>query len=369
MLQRAWRIARTEGDLTPRYLATAGLVVGAWLAFYGLVRSGQRLDRWLVPQAQRTPLNEPIFIMANPRSGTTFLHRLMSRDPQFSSLALYETVLPSGLFMRGVRKLARVDHALGRPLGRLVEAFERLAFGGWRGIHRISFSEPEEDEMLFLYALKSPALMLLHPSLGDLPEVTSPDRLPEPERQRLAGGLRSALQRHAWASGGGRRLLAKNALAAGRLKLYQAVAPDLRLVVLHRHPYEAIPSMVSMFSRPWRWFRPQWTRDVAHLRRVARLGCELYRDLDAFADTLPSQQVVRVRYEDLVADPEATVKRIYRAFNLEVTETFATLLAKETERSQSYRSQHTYDLEALGLSKEWIHRELGDQFERHGFAA
>ena len=369
LLPRLAQVAAAHGDLTWRYAATAGSAVAAWLAFYGLVRGWQGLDRVLAPGYRDERLEKPIFILANPRSGTTFLHRLMSLDPQFRSLALYETVLPSGLLMRVLRRLSSLDAAVGRPAGRLLSGAERVLFGGWKGIHRIRFDQPEEDEMLFLYALRSPALMLLHPAMAEVPELRRPDDLPEAERARLRHDLRGVLLRHAWAADGHGPLLAKNALAAGRLHLYREVAPDMRVIVLLRHPYEAIPSMVSMFSRPWRFFQPDWEHDEAHLRRIAELGCEYYRAVDAFARELPEEQVVELYYDDLIADPEAAVAGIYDRFGLTLSPEFAAQLHAEATRARSYRSRHRYDLEAMGLSEAWIRERLGGVFERRRFAA
>ncbi|MEM6930581.1 MAG: sulfotransferase, partial [Myxococcota bacterium] len=244
-------LSRERGELTPRYVATAGLFVSVMLAAYAVMRGFQTLDRVVTPGFETEDVEAPVFIVGNPRSGTTFLHRMMSRDEQFSSLALYETLMPSSSVIRGLSALARLDTAVGRPVQRLIGAAERFVFQGWKGIHKVSFSAPEEDEMLFMYAMRTPALMLGHPALADLPDVREPSALPPDQRAELAADVRGAYQRHVWAVGGGKRLLVKNALAAGRLEIYREAFPDLMVVHLLRHPYQAIPSMVSMFSRPW----------------------------------------------------------------------------------------------------------------------
>ncbi len=360
-------LSRERGELTPRYVATAGLFVSAFLAAYAIMRGFQTLDRVVTPQFEAEPVEAPVFIVGNPRSGTTFLHRMMSRDEQFSSLALYETLLPSSFVIRSLSALSRLDTAIGGPVQRLVGAAERFFFQGWKGIHRVSFSAPEEDEMLFLYAMRTPALMLVHPALADLPDVREPSALPPEERARLAADVRGAWQRHAWAVGGGRRLLVKNALAAGRLEIYREAFPDLRVVHLLRHPYQAIPSMVSMFSRPWSMLHPEWTKDPQALRTIARLGVDYYRQLDAFVADLAPERRVEILYDELVHDPEGTVRGVYRHLGLPLTEPYGATLHELSEQAKGYRSSHRYDLERMGLSREWIHQALADVFERRGF--
>jgi len=367
VLGRLVELSHERGELTPRYVATAGLMVSAFLAAYVMMRGFQSLDRVVSPGFEHERVEAPIFIVGNPRSGTTFLHRMMSRDDQFTSLALYETLMPSSLVIRGLSAMARLDVALGRPVGRLVAAAERFFFRGWKGIHRVSFSAPEEDEMLFMYALRSPALMLVHPALAELPDVREPSALPADERARLAADVRGAWQRHSWAVGGGRRLLVKNALAAGRLEVYREAFPDLAVVHLLRHPYQSIPSMVSMFSRTWSLFHPEWLRDPEALRSIARLGVDYYRQLDEFVARLDPERKVEILYDDLVRDPESTVREVYGRLNLPLSESYARTLHELSEQAKGYRSDHRYDLERLGLSREWIHHALADVFERRGF--
>ncbi|MEO0604944.1 MAG: sulfotransferase, partial [Myxococcota bacterium] len=230
-----------------------------------------------------------------------------------------------------------------------------------------SFSAPEEDEMLFMYAMRTPALMLGHPALADLPDVREPSALPPDQRAALAADVRGAYQRHVWAVGGGKRLLVKNALAAGRLEIYREAFPDLMVIHLLRHPYQAIPSMVSMFSRPWSVLHPEWLRDPEALRTIARLGVDYYRRLDAFVADLDPERRVEILYDDLVREPETTVQGIYHHLGLPLDDAYRATLHEMSEQARGYRSSHRYDLERLGLSREWIYQALPDVFERRGF--
>ena len=77
--------------------------------------------------ARRAPLSgyrrqaivQPIYIVATPRSGTTFLHRLMCLDERFTWLKLYQTLLPSALLMKGMQLLSTLDRRIGSSLHRL----------------------------------------------------------------------------------------------------------------------------------------------------------------------------------------------------------------------------------------------------------
>jgi hypothetical protein len=325
------------------------------------------LDELFFPGYRRQAIVRPIYIVATPRSGTTFLHRLMCLDERFTWLKLYQTLLPSATLMKGMQLLSRLDRRIGGPLHRLNRWGSSRAFAGWKGIHEAGFDRAEEDEMVWLFAMLSPGLVLLFPWPGDFPEALYPDRLPERARRRLAAWYGRFLRKHAHVVGRGRTLLAKNALIAGRVEVTLAAVPDARFVHLVRHPYEAIPSLLSMFTVPWRAHSPQLRRDGPEVRALAEMTVEYYRRMDRLEEELGSEQVVTVRYEALMADPEGTVEQIYSRFGLGMDDSLRSRLRQELATARSYRSAHQYSLEEYGLSRDWVYERLPELFACHGF--
>ena len=369
---RVTRLALWPEQPSLRYSLLVCAMIAAIGALRSLVRLGQQLDEWIYPGYRDVSVQAPVFIVGNPRSGTTLLHRLMALDDQFSYLQLYETLFPSVLYRRFVSRLGALDRLFGGPVERLIQAINRSAFRGWQGIHTTALEKAEEDEMLFLSSLRSPALAMAFPSLREqLPEAVFPDRLPATERTALGRAYRADLQRDVYADRLQRRpsttLLAKNALAAGRLGLYCEALPDLRVVHLVRHPYQAIPSMISLLSRPWRVLRPEWYGNTPQSRELARLGFDYYRAHATFVASLPAERRLEVRYEDLVRDPQATVHSVYSHFGLELGDDYAKKLEAEMRREAGYRSSHSYDLSDYGLSREFVRDELQDLFEHYGW--
>ncbi len=342
-------------------------VVFAWFVLLGA--SLRLLDRLLFPRYREVEIRRPIFILANPRSGTTFLHRLLSLDPQFSSIALYHTLVPSVTFFRLVDALAALDRAVGRPLARLVAFVDRRAFGGWEGIHTVGLGRAEEDEMLWLYSLLSPASLLLFPFFDELRGALRVDELPAEHRARLASAYRDALQRRMSVAPPGTTLLAKNAIAQGRIHTCVQALPDLRVVHLVRNPYEATASLLSMFTLPWSAHSPHLLGATPEVRQMAKeLGFDYYRALMNLKKDLPPEQIIEVRYDELVKDTPAVVERIYRHFGLELSDAYRATLAREFEKSRKYESKHAYRLEDFGLTKDEVYANLADVFEHYGFA-
>ena len=87
------------------------------------------------PEMDASQVRRPIFITGLPRSGTTFLHRLMLTDPVNRAPAVWETIYPSPLAGTPEQRIARV--------ARQLRAFEWLA-PEFRALHPLEATSPQE---------------------------------------------------------------------------------------------------------------------------------------------------------------------------------------------------------------------------------
>ena len=55
-----------------------------------VIAIGRGLDHVFFPSFGKQKIEAPVFIVATPRSGTTFLHRLMSLDERFACFKLWQ---------------------------------------------------------------------------------------------------------------------------------------------------------------------------------------------------------------------------------------------------------------------------------------
>lgn len=325
------------------------------------------LDSVLFPFWRKAKVTAPIYILATPRSGTTFLHRMLCADGQFSWIKLYHTIFPSVILYKLFAGLGWIDDKVGRPFQRLIGLLEGKAFKGWEGIHATGLSKSEEDEQYWVYTLMTPASVLLFPWLEYTKDVTFIDDLEDDRRAKLGRYYFKNLQRHAYATGQQHTLLAKNALAIGRLRTQLEVTPDMRIVHLLRHPYEAIASMISMFTVPWKAHSPEKMSDPKYTGQIATLLIEYYRYMLELQKELPPEQYIEVRYEDLIADPKAVVNRVYEQFDLPMSNEYSEWLNAEVSKSRQYKSSHSYSLQDFGLREEDIAKQAADLFEHYGF--
>jgi hypothetical protein len=330
------------------------------------LRAAFSADDLLFPGWRKVEVKEPVFVLAAARSGTTFLHRLLALDEErFFTPSLYQTVLPSVSVARAATRIADFDARLGAPSARLLAKLEGYLFGGWSHIHPMGLGAPEEDEAIFVHTLVSPALYLLMPDFERLSRLSSPEELSPEDRDALMRFYRDCLRRLLSTAPGERTLLVKNVLSAGRVDALLETFPDLRVVSPLRHPYEAIPSLVSMFDSVWKAVLPKGAA-VDH-RAFARIAMDYYRRSFELEQRLPADHFMRLRYDALVREPEASVREIYERFGWHVSSAFAARLRAECERARDYKSEHHYRLEDYGLDREMIRSGLAPVFEQCEF--
>jgi len=143
----------THARLTPKRLCVLLIIavlysvmeITSWIGFF--------LDNILFPGFRWQAVRQPVFIIGVPRSGTTFLHRLLERDEDhFTSLKTWEILFaPSVTQKIFFKALGAFDSLCGGYLYRLLIATEKRLFKDLSSIHPASLFEAEEDAMILLH--------------------------------------------------------------------------------------------------------------------------------------------------------------------------------------------------------------------------
>jgi omega-hydroxy-beta-dihydromenaquinone-9 sulfotransferase len=338
-----------------------------YLLFLGVVRLGRALDHVVAPRFRRETITRPVFIIAPPRSGTSFLQKLLSLDEErFVHWKMYHTIFPAVCLQRLLATLVLLDGKLGGPFARMLASAERKWFGGWDDMHKMRLNEPEEDGALFLYAFAGEAIFLLFPFIDELWDVGFPDALPVAKRTKLMKYYRSCLQRHAYAHGKGRTMLVKSTCSAGAVEALSEEFPDACFITITRHPAESVASHVSLDVPAWQAHSPEIPKDGAVAKSYAGLAVEWYKHLLQFGNRIAAERYFRIDYRDLVQDPRRVVEAVYRHFGWSMSAAFRTRLDAVSQRQRTFKSRHTYTLEEFGLSEAWVEQELGDVIAAYG---
>ena len=270
-------------------------------------------------------------------------------------------------FVKLAKLMKKIDEHVGNMMRKSIDALDRKIWGGWEEIHPMGFNKAEEDEQVFAQMIMSAGIFILFPFLQKIPDTNFLDHEPDGVRNNVMDFYESCIKRFMYASNGHKTYLAKNVLSTGRFKTLVERFPDAKIIYIARHPYEAVPSFVSMFGGMYKRHSPQMPDNDPAKRAFAQLGIDFFRYSREMKKTLPANQFIELHYEELLSDPQAAVLKIYQHFNWAPSEKYLARLKNEQARNKNYKSNHLYSLEQYGFTKEEIYNELGDIMDEMGF--
>jgi hypothetical protein len=325
------------------------------------IRLGCALDRLFYPGFKKID-PAPVFIIGNYRSGSTFFHRLLLRDPQFTCLKAWEIYFAPSLVHRKVlRGVLRISKIVGSPVQRFVRAFDRL-MNDIYPMHKTGLSTYEQDSQLFYHTWSSFNLFAIFPFPDLVRKYIYYDQLvPEQDRKAHFGFYRDVLKRKLYLNPG-KIYLSKNPDFTPAVQTLLEVFPEARIINLVRQPQGMIPSSINLWSSNWKGYGtppdPYPLQDV--VKEYAR---HWYAYPQQTLADLPSDRYNVVYFERLVADPKEEIERIYRQLGLKITADFLEILEAETAKSRDYISVKNYSLEDLGLDADQIREEFAPVYE------
>jgi hypothetical protein len=254
------------------------------------------------PEILEERIEAPLIITGLPRSGSTFLHRLLTADPQAAAPLCWQTIYPyPDPRARRDRRARRVERQL--------RGFNWLA-PALRSVHPLDSSSPQECTEITAHMFRSLRFETVYNVPGYKAWLQSVGH-------DAAYRFHRRFLQHLQHQGSGSRWVLKcpdHVFALGALR---EVYPDARIVFLHRDPLKVLPSVAHLteilrapFTRRLdrqaigRTVLEDWARGAALMVREAR------------SPTFPPAQVLHLRYRDVVQRPIETVQRLYRHFGL-----------------------------------------------------
>jgi hypothetical protein len=301
------------------------------------------------PQYTQVKIERPVFITGLPRSGTTALHRLLTADPASQGLEVWLAQLPQPRPPR--------DTWAGNPVFAQIQAgFSRHheEHPEFMGVHYMAADQVEECWQLLQQSMRSVSFETLAyvPSYSAWlqgQDWTGAYRRHRANLQLI--GLPDA----------GRRWVLKNPSHLFALDALLAVYPDALVIQTHRSPRTAIASACSLAAHASAGWSSTFTGAV-----IGRTQLDLWaRGLSLFTAERARHDQGRfydVDYDDLVADPFATVEAIYGHFGLPLDGAAADAMRRlATAARAGGDSAHRYTLAEFGLTGE----EVDERFAAH----
>jgi hypothetical protein len=314
----------------PKRIGMAAAITGfsACNSFWRMLSEGIYGRRAEALELEQTPL----FVVGHWRSGTTLLHELLVLDDQFNYPNTMQCMIP--------------DHFL------LTEGLATFCFGwlspGKRQMDNMAFGpdRPQEDEIaLCNLGAPSPYLAWAYPDQLSTPEeYLDLEGLSEEQVERWKSALMFFLKRLTLKDPRRRQIVLKSPTHTARIGTLLEMFPRAKFVHITRDPYVVYLSTMRTWTSLSTLLGLSRVDDELIEEQVLRNFERMYRSFFRDRERLPAEQFHQVRYEDLVADPAATVDSIYRQLDLGDFEAVRGKIENFFQESKDYRpNKYTFD--------------------------
>ena len=322
-----WRHGRSMDVFTywPRLLfITCMSVLNSFFALcdwlvYGRAVANQQLN------------DEPVFVLGHPRTGTTHLHNLLSKDERFAFATTFSVGFPSSfLCLRAVAPAIGLLMDSTRPMDNM----------------SLAWDTPQEDELAMnqMSSGTSPYAPLLFPRKEksfrpfyrfllartngeDSRHAELEDADAEPcdpkDFERWKRAFILFLKKTQYAAGGAhKRLLLKSPVHTARVRLIKSLFPKATFVFIHRHPLEVFRSAAHMADAYYWQCYLQRPRALDVQEFILHQGALLHRayredvaamEAEKGRDLKKQKRLAEVRFAELDADPVGTLRATYAA--------------------------------------------------------
>ena len=286
------------------------------------------------PSVLSRPIRAPLIITGMPRSGTTFLHRLILQDPDTIAPRMFQLLHPCA------SRAGRLETALRKRWVGLQLALFRVIAPGFNALHPVAADVPEECTEITAQIFQSLRFEGMY-------------RVPSYHVWLEQRGLLDAYRfhrrflQHLDVQLPGRRWVLKSPDHLFALDDIGKLYPDARLVFIHRDPVCVLASVARLTEV----LRKPFTRSVDRLeigRQVSTSWLDGAKRMSALSSK--RQDVLHLYYREVVSRPLDAVRAVYQHCGLQLTEEAEARMHSWLRRaSNTTRPARKYKLSEFGL--------------------
>ncbi|MFO7678246.1 MAG: sulfotransferase [Thermoplasmatota archaeon] len=285
----------------------------------------------------------PIFILGHWRSGTTYLHNILSLDDTFRYFTTIQALLPS-VFL-GHEKLLRLFISSNLPQKR---PMDDVPMGS---------EFPQEEE----YALAAVSQYSGHHGLcfprnwGYYNKFIFMDEVSQKIKNKWKEYYRFLIQKETLYHNG-KCLVLKNPANTARIKLLLEMFPEAKFIHIYRNPYHVYLSMMKLLHSVVPLFcvqKPPKLEEVE--QQVLQVYKRMYMKYFKEKNDIPKENLIEVQYEEFIKHPLKQVSHIYTTFNFQGFKESEKIFSKYIEKQADIKKQTYVVDEQLKekIYKEW----------------
>ncbi|KCV70845.1 hypothetical protein H696_03202 [Fonticula alba] len=311
------------------------------------------------PEIVDVKIDRPIIIVGLPRTGSTLLQGLMSRDPASRSPYFFEMIQFHNPTPPTTKEGFATDPRIKMTEDRL-KTLDSLAPGS---VAEMSKSHParafivDEELMIMFHQLVLEFYLL---AAGDEFFNTFVDCT---HKEYAYIYTKRFIQMMQWSWAPDSHWVLKSPFHSLYMEDLMKQFPDARIVITHRNVHSVVPSFAKLIEvQAWQFFEDA-TVDRRIAGRYAVIASQkMIEGVERFRKFHTGTKPFDCRYPELVKDPVAMVKRIYDHFDMDFTPAFENALRSFiNDNPQGKHGRNTYTLEDFGLSAQ----ELDETFAEY----
>ncbi len=306
------------------------------------------------PDILQTPIKQPLFVMGLPRTGSTYLHNLLSQDPASRWLHLWEAYTPSPSPDPGTLasdpRIAKAEKSF-----KAYEVFNPEA----TAMHKYDVNAPEEC----LWLLQHDFACISFSFLMSIPSYT--EWLKTQDMTPVYAYYRQQLQLLSWKWSGDHWLL-KNPFHIADLSALMTVFPDAQMIQTHRDPLKVTASYSRLIEKLRTAYSDKIDKHLIGEEVLNMLTWQMEQGMQA-RSSIPARRIADISFDHLVKNPIGTVQQIYDYFGYELTQEVIGDLGKYIADNPRYKhGEYVYSLEEFGLDAKDLTIRFGAYLKNNG---
>ncbi|MBN2525601.1 MAG: sulfotransferase [Deltaproteobacteria bacterium] len=350
MIQRMFIVHKALAGAFGMYVRPVFIFSAIWLLHF-VVSVNMALDHIFFPSLRKKKIKEPIIIVGNPRSGTTFLQRFLINNTFGTGSRLWKMIYPS-LTMQFFLK----------PILPILEKFSPAKHHA-AAAHKTDLNGFEADDPGILFRYFDGFFLLgffLSWSKNDYTDFFDPDIR---DTARRDFNWWEKLWRRILVSEKQDRIVAKLFSLGIRLPRFLEKFPDAKILYTARDPLSTVPSGLSLVTGVLDgafgfWNLPEEKR-ARFIQKLYNALLELsLRFEKLYRENLELQQKVKiVTFDRMMNDFDNLMPEIVEFVGKEMTPELHQTILTTAEKQRAFNSGHQYDLAKYGLTEEQIRKD------------
>lgn len=288
--------------------------------------------------ADKTIENDPVFILGHWRSGTTFVHNVLSCDKQFGYNTTYQTVFPN-LMLFG-QSFFKKQTSLLMPDKRPTDNME------------LKVDLPQEEEFalsnMLPYSFYNfwffPKYWQEYSKKYLLFEDITPKEL-----EKFKSVFERLVKVSLWNTKGS-RFLSKNPPHTGRIPLLLEMFPNAKFIYLMRNPYTVFESTRSFFTNTIQPLKLEEFSNQEIQDNIVKTYRDLYFKYEKDKAIIPEGNLIEVKFEDFEKNALEITKNIYSTLSIPGFENARPAIEAYLDTKKGYKkNQYKYEDETVRI--------------------